>query len=211
MSNNNAPRREEIPMNVQQIGPAAVFEQEFDLSFDGPNRVFTFSVETDGAGTLQVDTMDCCIPGDMWGVRVIPGDPCQPIQENCGNGSITEFSGLVEATGVSSAVVEVFYCQGVDLFSAGMTVRFRYTGDTFAVTQTGSCESADKTCQTTPLSDLAFIRAAVCMENGLASALEFAVQNGDPDFLERILKLITKKEIVLELLAEEVLDGDSSP
>lgn len=46
--------------------------------------------------------------------------------------------------------------------------------------------------------------AALRIEAALADALDFAVENGDPDFLERILRLIIKKEIVLELLIEEL-------
>ncbi|MED1472276.1 hypothetical protein [Bacillus salipaludis] len=50
-----------------------------------------------------------------------------------------------------------------------------------------------------------FRTAAAAMEQALADALDAAVkvQNPDTDFIERLLKLIIKKEIVLELLLEE--------
>lgn len=52
---------------------------------------------------------------------------------------------------------------------------------------------------------------AAKMEAALANALQFAVENGDPDFLERILRLIIKKEIVLELLLEELFPPPPPP
>ncbi|MDQ6598595.1 hypothetical protein E2K98_14115 [Bacillus salipaludis] len=50
-----------------------------------------------------------------------------------------------------------------------------------------------------------FRTAAAAMEQALADALNAAVkvQNPDTGFIERLLKLIIKKEIVLELLLEE--------
>ncbi|MFC4023634.1 hypothetical protein ACFOUV_07335 [Oceanobacillus longus] len=49
-----------------------------------------------------------------------------------------------------------------------------------------------------------FLRSVANMENALASALNAASGNSTPTELERLLKLIIKKEIVLEFLLEDV-------
>ena len=130
---------------VQGVGPLQV-EEQFQLAFSQANQVFVFQVTTDGTGDLLVDTLDCCIPGDQWGVRIIDTARNCIIDEACGNGSIEEFSGEAVAPNFTAGVVEVFYCQGVDIFPAGMTVRFRYTGDSLAVSETEGCISEQRTC-----------------------------------------------------------------
>ena len=54
-----------------------------------------------------------------------------------------------------------------------------------------------------------FVDAAARIEAAIASILEFAATTGDKGFIERITRLAIKKEIVLELLLEEI--GDISP
>ena len=49
----------------------------------------------------------------------------------------------------------------------------------------------------------AFLRAAAKMEDSLATTLNTVSANATPQELERILKLIIKKEMVLEFLLEE--------
>ncbi|WP_272514365.1 hypothetical protein [Bacillus cereus] len=49
-----------------------------------------------------------------------------------------------------------------------------------------------------------FIDAAARIEAAIAAILEFSVTTEDPSFIERITKLAIKKEIVLELLLEEI-------
>lgn len=49
-----------------------------------------------------------------------------------------------------------------------------------------------------------FLRSVANMENALSNALNAASENSTPTELERLLKLIIKKEIVLEFLLEDV-------
>ena len=121
-------------------------EEQFVLTFGQANEVFVFEVTTDGTGDLIVDTLDCCIEGDQWGVRIIDTARNCIIDEACGNGSIEEFSGEAVAPDFTAGVVEVFYCQGVDVFPAGMTVRFRYTGNSLVVLEAEGCISEERTC-----------------------------------------------------------------
>ncbi|WP_218775521.1 hypothetical protein [Oceanobacillus senegalensis] len=51
-----------------------------------------------------------------------------------------------------------------------------------------------------------FIDASARIEAAIASILEFAATTQDPEFIERITKLAIKKEIVLELLLDEIGD-----
>lgn len=131
----------------------ALCELDRIFVFDGPNQVFVVDVSSSGNGDLLVDTIDLSAPGDQWGVRILDSDG-NVIDAACGTGSTVNFSGLAQAPGFTTGKVEVFFCQGLDLFPADMTVRFRYsTPDTFCslsifVSQT--CESPLKTCQPCP-------------------------------------------------------------
>jgi hypothetical protein len=49
-----------------------------------------------------------------------------------------------------------------------------------------------------------FAFSAASMEQALVDAMALANTSGDPDVIERILRLIIKKEIVLELLLDEI-------
>ncbi len=123
--------RQVAAMTTQATGAPV----EFYLQFDDPSQVFRFVVTVDGKkGDLTVVTVDCCVTGDQWGVRIISKNEKKTV-EACGTGDIDTFSGAatLEKVKKGETLVEVFYCQGVDLFPAGMTVRFRYTGETFTV------------------------------------------------------------------------------
>lgn len=52
-----------------------------------------------------------------------------------------------------------------------------------------------------------FISAAARIEAAIASILEFAATTGDQRFIERITRLAIKKEIILEMLLDEIGDG----
>ena len=109
------------------------------LTFEGPEEVQFFTAEVRQAGTLVVDTKDCCLKGDHWLVTLIDpsgGGTVGALDEAtavCGDGSIREFSGqatmrLRPGAVPGSVKVLVAYCSGIDDFPAGMTVRFRYSG-----------------------------------------------------------------------------------
>ena len=105
------------------------------LSFDGPQEVQFFTATVEEAGTLVVDTKDCCLRGDHWLVTLIDqagGGTVGAVDEAtaaCGNGSIRAFSGQATMrVRPGSVKVLVAYCSGIDDFPAGMTVRFRSDG-----------------------------------------------------------------------------------
>jgi hypothetical protein len=52
-----------------------------------------------------------------------------------------------------------------------------------------------------------FVNAAARIEEAIASILEFAATTGNQGFIERIMRLAIKKEIVLELLLDEIGDA----
>jgi hypothetical protein len=131
-------------------------EETHFLVFEGPSQVYAFSVEmSDKHATLVVDTRDCCLEGDKWGVRIFSAKEkkdgevkkLKQVAETCGTGSVYDFSGEATATKSETYIVEVFYCEGVDIFPAGMDVRFQYEGGTGAATLTEVCQNPDKTCQ----------------------------------------------------------------
>jgi hypothetical protein len=105
------------------------------ITFDGPQEVQFFTATVEEAGTLVVDTKDCCLRGDHWLVTLIDqsgGGTVGALDEAaaaCGNGSIREFSGQASMSVKPGSVkVLVAYCSGIDDFPAGMTVRFRSDG-----------------------------------------------------------------------------------
>ncbi|MGG5737433.1 hypothetical protein [Bacillus cereus group sp. IBL03679] len=53
-----------------------------------------------------------------------------------------------------------------------------------------------------------FKQAVANMEQALADALKAAVASGNTKTIEKILKLVIKKEIILELLVEEFSSFD---
>ncbi len=105
------------------------------LTFEGSEEVQFFTAKVGEAGTLVVDTKDCCLKGDHWLVTLIDqsgGGTVGALDEAtaaCGNGSIREFSGQATMRlRPGSVKVLVAYCSGIDDFPAGMTVRFRFSG-----------------------------------------------------------------------------------
>lgn len=141
---------------ARSVGALQETQQLFPLVFKDAEQVYTFSVATSDKKTkLLVDTLDCCIPGDKWGVRIFATKEkkdgevkkVRQVAEACGTGSITDFSGEATATKSETYIVEVFYCEGVDIFPAGMVVRFRYEDGTGVAAPTGTCQDPDKSCQ----------------------------------------------------------------
>lgn len=65
-------------------------------------------------------------------MRVIASKPNKTATA-CGNGSTGEFSGAVTLEHFKEGIVEVFYCSGVDVFPAELTVRFTYGGDDLTI------------------------------------------------------------------------------
>jgi hypothetical protein len=92
------------------------------------------------ATTLTVDTMDCCIAGDHWGVVANRfGGTGLPVASGVGSGSTTAFSGAATISGtvLKGRVVQVtvFHAAGVSDFPAGLDVRFRSNAPIQKVTQ----------------------------------------------------------------------------
>ena len=105
---------------------------KFDLTFFSPTDTFTFEVakgEEDPAGDLTADTVDCCIPGDLWQVTFATAQPANPANDviGIGNGSTTEYSGAATSHPFIRGSVTVSYNSGTDIFPAEMCVRFQYT------------------------------------------------------------------------------------
>lgn len=126
---------------------AAQTETVIGLTFFSADDVYTFDIVTPPTQEVLGDTLDCCIAGDSWGMR-LKGAGGVILAEACGSGSTTEFSGLATATAVTHA--EVYYCSGVDIFPAGMSARWRFPGGAGEVIPTGSCTSPSRTCQAAP-------------------------------------------------------------
>jgi hypothetical protein len=106
---------------------AAADTQTRVATFFSASDVVKYTVTAAAPGTLHVDTMDCCIPGDRWGSQIFrktlnPGTS----KKVCGNGSITAFSGQTSASQYVHGRVDITYCHGVDIFPAGLFVRFQH-------------------------------------------------------------------------------------
>jgi len=56
-----------------QAQPPTETQQVFTLTFKDAIQVYVFTGTTTPGTTLRVDTMDCCIAGDPWGVRIFAG------------------------------------------------------------------------------------------------------------------------------------------
>ena len=112
--------------------PAPTQLAQYDLVFSSANATFTFGVEKladAGAGDLSVDTIDCCIAGDLWEVTFETQQPANPANDvtGTGNGSISAFSGSATSHPFIKGSVIVSYAGGTDVFPAEMCVRFQYT------------------------------------------------------------------------------------
>lgn len=53
-----------------QLPPPTQTQQQFPLVFKDEIQVYVFHGTTTPGTTLRGDTRDCCIPGDIWGVRI---------------------------------------------------------------------------------------------------------------------------------------------
>lgn len=105
----------------------------FSMEFNSPDDVLKFDVKASGDGVLKVDTMDCCVEGDVWGLKAKSIKP-KAKDQACGSGSVSVFSGEVSLPSFRKGSLRLYYCSGVDLFPAVMTIRFSYTGTSFTVT-----------------------------------------------------------------------------
>jgi hypothetical protein len=107
---------------------AAVTSATYGLVFLSPADTFTFTVEqARGAGALTVATRDCCIPGDLWQVDLSAQLPARMTAHAVGDGSTEEYSGAATIAPFIRGTVVVSYASGVDIFPAGMCVRFSYS------------------------------------------------------------------------------------
>jgi hypothetical protein len=112
--------------------PAPTQLAKYDLTFLSATDTFTFEVakgEDNPAGDLTADTVDCCIPGDLWQVSFATALPANPANDvtGIGNGSTTEYSGAATSHPFVSGSVTVSYSSGTDVFPAEMCVRFQYS------------------------------------------------------------------------------------
>lgn len=128
-----------LPMNsdgsecsMEEVQSPDATPVTFSKTFEGKDAVFNFAIKASGDGTLTVETMDCCIVGDKWGLKA-KGKP-KAKDQACGSGSTSAFSGAVVLQKLKKGKVKLYYCSGTDIFPAGMTVRFSYTGTSFTVT-----------------------------------------------------------------------------
>lgn len=112
------------------------------LAFGAATETKQFYIDVSGStGKLTVDTKDCCIANDKWGVELIDlrgglppvGSSLPKPKAACGTGETTKFTGkAVLGTGTAPfngrALLIVSYCRGVDSFGAGMEVRVNSNG-----------------------------------------------------------------------------------
>ena len=118
------------------------------LTFNNASQTFAFDVvKAKGSGVLTVDTMDCCIAGDLWRVDLYTAQPASAANDvvGIGSGSTTQFSGAASAH-VNKGCFQVSYSSGVDVFPASMDVRFQYVdnegfGAFVTPRASGSCTS----------------------------------------------------------------------
>ena len=109
--------------------PAPTQFAQYDLVFSSASDTFTFDVQkVGGAGDLSVDTIDCCVPGDLWSVTFDTQQPADSANDatGTGNGSITAFSGSATSHPFVRGSVIVSYADGTGVFPAEMCVRFQY-------------------------------------------------------------------------------------
>jgi hypothetical protein len=97
---------------------------EKDIGFKSASEVMVYKINLPAGATLAVQVLDCCIPGDIWRAEIYESYP-ELKAATQGDGSITNWSSPAKAT-ISSGVayVVVKYVKGVDIWPAGMSVRF---------------------------------------------------------------------------------------
>lgn len=126
-----------VALALGPVGAArAEVQQLYQLAFTDAAERYYFDITTSGDGDLTVDTRDCCVPGDSWGVVV--REDGGPTAQACGTGSITLFTGAAKIASFGQGDAEVFMCSSVGTFPASVTVRFRYTGAAMAVASLGT-------------------------------------------------------------------------
>ena len=118
---------------IPTVGGAAgqgVTEAVYFVQFNAAGDTPTFEIsKAQGAGELMVDTRDCCIAGDKWKLVVDPNRPRAAKKDatGTGDGNIVLFSGAAATMPFVAGAVTISYDSGVDVFPAGMEVRFVYS------------------------------------------------------------------------------------
>jgi hypothetical protein len=112
--------------------PTPTQTAKYDLTFASASDTFTFQVAKGAdnpAGALTVDTVDCCIAGDLWKVAVDTAHPANPALDKSatGDGDTAAYSGAATVTPFIDGSVTVSYSSGNDFFPAEMCVRFQYS------------------------------------------------------------------------------------
>lgn len=100
------------------------------LTFYSAGDVFTFHVEKTedtAAGILRVQTLDCCLVGDLWKSELLAEKPRFKTDTATGDGNTATFSGDAYVAPFNAGTVTVSYDGGTDVFPAGMTVEFCYS------------------------------------------------------------------------------------
>jgi hypothetical protein len=113
-------------------GAAPTQLAKYDLTFASASTTFTFGVAklaNNGAGNLTVDTVDCCIPGDLWTVSIDAVQPANAANDvsATGNGSTSQYTGAATSHPFINGSVTVSHSGGTNVFPAQMCVRFQYT------------------------------------------------------------------------------------
>lgn len=115
-------------MSTAMAPPSGPTEVVYELTFNGPDDTFTFTVEkAQKAGDLTVETLDCCLEGDMWRADLNPVDPEDKDTYGVGDGNIDTWSGTAEVHPWIRGTVTVSYEEGVDTWPATMWVKFSYS------------------------------------------------------------------------------------
>jgi hypothetical protein len=101
------------------------------LIFNSATNTFTFQVDAaQGAGVLTVETLDCCIAGDLWKVELLHGQASgNDKSEGTGDGNVVSYSGAASHNGWSKGTVVVSYAGGTDVFPAQMDVKFTFSSN----------------------------------------------------------------------------------
>jgi hypothetical protein len=125
-------------VKVTRVSPFAPPISDFSETFGAATSTLTFTVSGPVGSPVKVSTEDCCIAGDQWGITVFQAPrsvATSGVSSKCGTGDTGSFTGGAGKTIPSGGVVKivVYYCNGVDIFPAGMTVRIQTFG---SITQT---------------------------------------------------------------------------
>jgi len=101
---------------------------ERDAGFESSEDVKVYKVNMPAGATLTVQVMDCCVPGDIWRAEIYESYPELKASTE-GDGSIEVWSPPAQATILTgTAYVVIKYVKGVDLWPAGMSIRFEVSG-----------------------------------------------------------------------------------